>query len=63
MSKALMNMDWDLLNEQKLVLLRLRTRLSLESPEGQALSGMIHLLDALQDEAVKQGRWTFPEDR
>ena len=32
------------------------------STVGQALAGIIHLLDALQDEAAEDGRWRFPED-
>ena len=62
MSKALMNVDWDLLHEQKLVLLELRHNMPDGSAVFQALSGVIHLVDALQDEAVEEGRWQFPED-
>lgn len=63
MSKALENVDWDLLHEQKLTLLELRAKLLQESPAAQALSGIIHLLDALQDEAAEQGQWQFPGER
>ena len=62
MFEALMNVDWDLLHEQKLVLLEMRNSVPDESTAGQALSGIIHLLDALQDEAVEQGRWAFPNE-
>ena len=62
MSQALMNVDWDLLHEQKLVLLEMLNNVSSESIVGQALSGIIHLLDSLQDEAVEQGRWQFPKE-
>ena len=61
MSQALVNVDWDLLHEQKLTMLTIRARQRDGSPEAGALSGIIHLLDALQDEAVEQGRWRFPE--
>lgn len=62
MSQALRNIDWDLLHQQKSVLVRMRTRVAAKSPEFEALSGIIHLLDSLQDEAVDQNRWTFPEN-
>ena len=61
MSKTLQNIDWDLLHRQKCVLVRMRTNVAENSPEFEALSGIIHLLDALQDEAIDQGRWTFPK--
>lgn len=60
--KALSNVDWDLLHQQKLTLLELLGPRPDDSPQSQALAGIIHLLDALQDEAVEQGRWQFPED-
>ena len=62
MSKALNGIDWDLLNQQKLSLLSIRKRQRKGSPEAEALSGIIHLLDALQDEAVEKGLWTFPDE-
>ncbi len=62
MSEALMNVDWNLLHEQKLVLLEMLNSITRDSTAGQALSGIIHLLDALQDEAAGGGRWQFPED-
>jgi len=62
MSKALMNVDWVLLHEQKLVLLEMLNSIPRDSTAGQALSGIIHLLDALQDEAAEENRWQFPED-
>ena len=62
MSQALRNIDWDLLHQQKSMLVRMRTKVAEKSPEFEALSGIIHLLDALQDEAVDQGRWTFPNE-
>jgi len=60
MSEALMKVDWIMLHRQKLVLLAIRERQRSGSHEEKALSGIIHLLDALQDEAAEIGRWTFP---
>jgi hypothetical protein len=60
MSVALDHVDWPLLHQQKLVLLELLDGLDRNSPTAEALSGLVHLLDALQDEAAAQGRWTFP---
>ena len=62
MSKALDNVDWDLLHQQKLVLLELLDNIPRDSAVGQALFGIVHLLDALQDEAADEGRWQYPED-
>ena len=62
MSRALQNVDWDLLHQQKLTLLAIRERQRPASGEHDALSGIIHLLDALQDEAAEDGRWTFPNE-
>ena len=62
MSRALENVDWDLLHQQKLTLLAIRKRQHSGSSEHDALSGIIHLLDALQDEAAEDGLWTFPNE-
>ncbi len=59
---SLNRVDWDLLHEQKQILVTMRAKLPEESSEYQALSGVIHLLDALQDDAVTDGRWTFPNE-
>ena len=60
MFESLNGVDWDLLHRQKLTLLKLRQRQPGDSVEADALSGVIHLLDALQDDAAAIGRWTFP---
>ena len=60
MFESLNGVDWDLLHRQKLTLLKLRQRQQEGSAESDALSGVIHLLDALQDDAAAIGRWTFP---
>ena len=62
MFKSLEKVDWDLLHRQKLALLAMRKRRREGSPEAEALSGIIHLLDALQDDAVTDGRWVFPNE-
>ena len=60
MFESLNGVDWDLLHRQKLTLLKLRQRQPEGSDEADALSGVIHLLDALQDDATAIGCWTFP---
>lgn len=62
MFESLNKVDWDLLHAQKLTLLTIRSRQHDGSREFEALSGIIHLLDALQDDAVADGRWTFPNE-
>lgn len=62
MFKSLKRVDWDLLHKQKQILVTLRAKLPKESSEYEALSGIIHLLDALQDDAVADRRWTFPNE-
>ncbi len=62
MFKSLNRVDWDLLHEQKQILVTMRATLPERSREFEALSGIIHLLDALQDDAVADGRWTFAND-
>ena len=60
MFESLNGVDWGLLHRQKLTLLKLRQRQPEGSAETDALSGVIHLLDALQENAAAIGRWTFP---
>ncbi|HNQ22572.1 MAG TPA: hypothetical protein PKK06_05700 [Phycisphaerae bacterium] len=60
MFESLNNVDWTLLHQQKLVLLEMLGRQRDGSPEAEALSGIINLLDALQDDAAAIGRWVFP---
>ena len=60
MFESLNGVDWGLLHRQKLILLKLRQRQPEGSAESDALSGVIHLLDALQDDAAAAGRWAFP---
>jgi hypothetical protein len=62
MFESLNHIDWDLLHQQKSTLLAIRTRQRDGSPEFEALSGIIHLLDALQDDAVADGHWAFPNE-
>jgi len=62
MSEAIKGIDWNLLHEQKLVLLSMRERHQDGSTERDALSGIIHLVDALQDESIAEGQWAFPDE-
>ncbi len=52
MFESLNGVDWGLLHRQKLTLLKLRQRQPEGSAEAVALSGVIHLLDTLQDDAL-----------
>jgi len=64
MFRSLDKVDWALLHQQKLALLAIRKQHRGNSSEANALSGIIHLLDALQDDAAADGRWAFPgEDK
>ena len=60
MFDSLNKVDWDLLHQQKLVLLTMLEHACDGSSEAEALAGIINLLDALQDEAAAAGRWAFP---
>ena len=60
MFESLNNVDWNLLHQQKLVLLKMLECHQDGSPEAEALSGIINLLDTLQDEATNAGIWAFP---
>jgi hypothetical protein len=62
MFNTLNNVDWNLLHQQKLALLEMLNRRRTDSPEAEALSGIINLLDTLQDEAADAGIWEFPSD-
>ena len=62
MFDSLDRVDWDLLHRQKLVLLRVLDGMDPDTPTAEALWGIVHLLDALQDDAAAIGRWTFPEE-
>lgn len=63
MFQCLNRIDWDLLHRQKRVLLKLLNDKSLSTIHVEALCGIVHLLDALQDDAAAAGRWTFPGER
>lgn len=63
MFHSLDRVDWGLLHQQKLVLLKQLNDGRLEPSDEEALWGIVHLLDALQDDAVTAGRWTFPDER
>lgn len=63
MFESINRMDWDLLHRQKRVLVQEASKDRLKQSVAEALWGIVHLLDALQDDAVAAGRWTFPGDR
>jgi hypothetical protein len=53
-----LNMDWELLRDQKLLLLEA----TYEHPD---LMGVVHLIDTIQDQAHEQGcdvKWLTEED-
>ena len=62
MFESLNNVDWKLLHQQKLVLLEMQRCQRDGTPAAEALSGIIHLLDALQDDAAAMGLWAFPNE-
>ena len=63
MFDSLDRVDWDLLHRQKRVLVEQLSGSHFKPPETETLWGIVHLLDALQDDAAAAGRWVFPEDR
>jgi hypothetical protein len=62
MFHSLDGVDWELLHKQKLVLLTVLDSMDRDTPVAEALWGLAHLLDALQDDAAEAGRWAFPEE-
>ena len=62
-----LNIDWDLLHQQKLAVVGLQLRstgkggVKLTQNEREAIEGIVNLLDALQDAAAAAGLWAFPE--
>jgi len=62
MFESLNGVDWDLLHRQKQILVAWLTGKAPASAEVEELWGIVHLLDALQDDAAANGRWQFPEE-
>jgi len=62
MFHSLDGVDWELLHRQKLVLLRQINDGRLKPSDQEALWGIVHLLDALQDDAITAGYWAFPDE-
>lgn len=60
MFKSLNNVDWHLLHQQKLILLKMMNSCRKNSVETKSLEGIISLLDTIQDEAAEAGIWDFP---
>lgn len=50
MSEALKRVDWDLLKKQKKSLVEVNVRRTVRKQDQKALDGIIHLLDAIQEE-------------
>ena len=61
MFDSLNGVDWDLLHQQKLVLVDWLSGILPKPSQTEALWGIVHLMDALQDDAVADGRWEFPD--
>ncbi len=63
-----LNIDWDLLHQQKLALVGLQLRstgtgkVKLTRNEREVIDGIVNLLDAMQDEAAAAGLWAFPQE-
>ena len=62
MFDSLKGVDWDLLHCQKLVLVNWLSGQPPKPSQVETLWGVVHLLDALQDDAAAAGRWRFPEE-
>ena len=56
-----MNLDWNLLRQQKLLLLELCNKPATTPADRDLLDGIIHLIDGIQDYAVDQGNATEAE--
>lgn len=63
MFPCLDRVDWDLLHRQKLVLLTCLSTKHVHANDEESLRGIVHLLDALQDDAEAACVWTFPGER
>lgn len=63
MFASLDRVDWELLHQQKRVLITCLHEKRITSFQAESLQGIVHLLDALQDDAAAAGRWTFPGER
>jgi integrase len=57
MCKSLNNVDWDLLHQQKLTLLEMLNRRRNDTPEAEALSGIINLLETVEDDEALHLTW------
>ncbi len=62
MFESIKKINWELLHQQKRVLLELLDSMPQDTPTAVALWGLVHLLDALQDDADAAGVWRFPEE-
>jgi len=53
--------DWDLLHEQKKTLLSLLLSPNLSDTQRNHLDGLVNFIDSIQDDAVAEGLWIFPD--
>lgn len=58
---VLAGIDWPRLREQKLVLIRMANDEDIPLEDQDALAGVVHLIDALQDAVVDEGLETEAE--
>lgn len=63
MFESLDNVDWGLLHRQKRTIVTWLGGQDRNPPLSESAWGIVHLLDALQDDAVAAGRWAFPDGR
>lgn len=61
MENPIKNIDFDLLKKQKAYLLSLSTQTNRKTDEYSYISGLLHLLDSIQDYAVDE--LGFDEDK
>lgn len=61
MENPIKNIDFDLLKKQKAYLLNLSTQTNVETDEYSYISGLLNLLDSIQDYAVDE--LGFDEDK
>jgi hypothetical protein len=60
MFNSLNGVDWKLLHRQKLLLVEWLSGQPPKPSEMETIWGIVHLMDALQDDACTIGRWQFP---
>jgi hypothetical protein len=62
-SVTIQDIDWDLLHQQKQSLLTVIDISSkIETDFFNNVSGLVSLIDTMQDRAAEKGLWKFPEE-